>query len=195
MKPRKNKFILFVFAKSEDQDTFVTQIAEEIALITKTNNLRYYYGGEACVFTFDCVEDFNAIQEYVDIILSEDKIVYFLLPYSNDNLSYSLPKTVSDHLFGDNLSDIKKMDQDLEKRFKKLDEELFDKMLNFMDDEDDDDNDHISKLIKQTKTVTKDNYISENEFNSVLDKINSDGMSALTKKELDLLKQYSNQVK
>jgi hypothetical protein len=194
MKPKKNKFILFVFAKSGDQDTFVTQIAEEIALVTKTKNLRYYYGDEACVFTFDCVEDFKSIQEYVDIILSEDKIVYFLLPYSNDNLSYSLPKTVSDHLFSDNLSEIKNLEQDLDIKFKKLDDELFEKMLNFMDDEDDD-NDYISKLIKQTKTITKDDYISEHEFNSVLDKINSDGMSALTKKELDLLKQYSKQVK
>lgn len=194
MKPKKNKFILFVFAKSGDQDTFVTQIAEEIALVTKTKNLRYYYGDEACVYTFDCLEDFIAIQEYVDIILSEDNVVYFLLPYNNDKLSFGLPKNVSDHLFSDNLSEIKKMDQDLEKKFKKLDDELFEKMLNFMDDEDDD-NDHISKLIKQTKTVTKDDYISENEFNSVLDKINTDGMSSLTKKELDLLKQYSKQVK
>jgi hypothetical protein len=86
------------------------------------------------------------------------------------------------------------LEQDLDIKFKKLDDELFEKMLNFMDDEDDD-NDYISKLIKQTKTITKDDYISEHEFNSVLDKINSDGMSALTKKELDLLKQYSKQVK
>ena len=34
-----------------------------------------------------------------------------------------------------------------------------------------------------------------NEIISILDKINTDGMSALTKKELSLLKQYSKQVK
>jgi len=108
--------------------------------------------------------------------------------------AYRLPEDVSKHLFTDKLSDIKKMDQDLEVRFKKLDDELFEKMMNFMG-EDDDEDDDISKLIKRTKTTKVDDYISENQFNSILDKINSEGMSSLSKKELDLLEKYSNQVK
>ena len=71
---------------------------------------------------------------------------------------------------------------------------MFDKFMNaFLDDEDEDDD--ISRLIKRTKTTKVDDYVSESQFNSILDKINSDGMSSLTKKELDLLKKYSKQVK
>jgi hypothetical protein len=194
MKPKNFKYILFVFAKSKNQDDFVTEIAEEIAVITKSTNIKFYYGPEACVFTFDTVDDFKSVSEYVDIILSEGEVSYFLLPYSSDKLSFGLPEDISNHLFTDKLSEIKNLDQDLEIKFKKLDEELFEKMMDFMGDDDEDDDD-ISKLIKRTKTTKVDDYISENQFNSILDKINSDGMSSLSKKELDLLKKYSNQVK
>ncbi len=194
MKPKNFKYILFVFAKSKNQDDFVTEIAEEIAVITKSKNIKFYYGPEACVFTFDTVDDFKSVSEYVDIILSEGEVSYFLLPYSSDEMSFGLPEDISKHLFTDNLSEVKKLDQDLEKRFKKLDEELFEKMMDFMGDDDEDDDD-ISRLIKRTKTTKVDDYISENQFNSILDKINDEGMSSLSKKELDLLKKYSNQVK
>ena len=200
MKNKTFKYILFVFAKSKNQDDFVTEIAEEIAVITKSKNIRYYYGPEACVFTFDTLDDLKSVTEYVDIILSEGEVSYFLLPYSSDNMSFGLPKDISEHLFTDKLSDIEKMGLNLEAKewsdsdFKKLDEEMFEKFLNVFS-EDDEDDDDISKLIKRTKTTKVNDYVSENEFNSILDKINSDGMSSLTKKELNLLKQYSNQVK
>ena len=195
------KYILFVFAKSGNQDELVTEIAEEISLITKSTNVRYYYGPEACVFTFSTLDDLKSVAEYVDIILSEGEITYFLLPYSSDNMSFGLPEDISKHLFTDKLSDIEKMDRDLDVKWskidsdlKKLDDDMFDKFMNaFLDDEDEDDD--ISRLIKRTKTTKVDDYVSENQFNSILDKINLDGMSSLTKKELDLLKKYSKQVK
>jgi len=203
MKNKMYKYILFVFAKSKNQDGFVTEIAEEIAVITKSNNVRYYYGPEACVFTFSTNDDFKSISEYVDIILSEGEVSYFLLPFNSDNISYGLPKDISNHLFTDKLSDIDKMEQDLDIKwkkldsdFKKLDEEMFEKFLNvFSEDDDDEYDDEISKLIKRTKTTKVDDYVSENDFNLILDKINSGGMKSLTKKELDLLNKYSKQVK
>ena len=200
MENKTFKYILFVFAKSKNQDDFVTEIAEEISVITKSKNVRYYYGPEAVVFTFSTLDDLKSVAEYVDIILSEGEVSYFLLPYSTDNMSFGLPKDISEHLFTDKLSEIDKLERDLDVKwskldsdFKKLDEEMFEKFMNVFSD--DDDEDDISRLIKRTKTTKVDDYVSENEFNSILDKINTDGMSALTKKELDLLKQYSKQVK
>jgi hypothetical protein len=153
------------------------------------------------VFTFSTLDDLKSVTEYVDIILSEGEISYFLLPYNTDNMSFGLPKDISEHLFTDKLSDIGKLDRDLDVKWskldsdiKKLDEDMFEKFMNVFSDEDDEDDD-ISRLIKRTKTTKVDDYVSENEFNSILDKINTDGMSALTKKELSLLKQYSKQVK
>jgi hypothetical protein len=201
MENKTFKYILFVFAKSKNQDDFVTEIAEEISVITKSKNVRYYYGPEAVVFTFSTLDDLKSVAEYVDIILSEGEVSYFLLPYSTDNMSFGLPKDISEHLFTDKLSEIDKLERDLDVKwskldsdFKKLDEEMFEKFMNVFSDEDDEDDD-ISRLIKRTKTTKVDDYVSENVFNSILDKINTDGMSALTKKELDLLKQYSKQVK
>ena len=201
MKNKTFNYILFVFAKSKNQDNFVTEIAEEIAVITKSKNIRYYYGPEACVFTFGTLDDLKSVAEYVDIILSEGEISYFLLPYRSDNMSFGLPKDISDHLFSDKMSDIDKLGRDLDVKWskidsdlKKLDEDMFEKFMNVFSDDDEEDDD-ISKLIKRTKTTKVDDYVSENEFNFILDKINSDGMSSLTKKELNLLKQYSNQVK
>ena len=200
MENKTFKYILFVFAKSKNQDDFVTEIAEEISVITKSKNVRYYYGPEAVVFTFSTLDDLKSVAEYVDIILSEGEVSYFLLPYSTDNMSFGLPKDISEHLFTDKLSEIDKLERDLDVKwskldsdFKKLDEEMFEKFMNVFSD--DDDEDDISRLIKRTKTTKVDDYVSENEFNSILDKINTDGMSALTKKELSLLKQYSKQVK
>jgi hypothetical protein len=201
MENKTFKYILFVFAKSKNQDDFVIEIAEEISVITKSKNVRYYYGPEAVVFTFSTLDDLKSVAEYVDIILSEGEVSYFLLPYSTDNMSFGLPKDISEHLFTDKLSEIDKLERDLDVKwskldsdFKKLDEEMFEKFMNVFSDEDDEDDD-ISRLIKRTKTTKVDDYVSENVFNSILDKINTDGMSALTKKELDLLKQYSKQVK
>jgi len=194
-------YILFVFAKSKNQDEFVTEIAEEIAVITKSKNVKYYYGPEACVFTFGTIDDMKSVSEYVDIILSEGDISYFLLPYKSDNITFGLSKDISDHLFSDKMSDIDKMERDLDVKWskidsdiKKLDEEMFEKFMNVFSDDDEDD-DEISKLIKRTKTTKVDDFVTENQFNSILDKINNDGMESLTKKELDLLKNYSKQLK
>ena len=110
MKNKMYNYILFVFAKSKNQDDFVTEIAEEIAVITKSKNIRYYYGPEACVFTFGTLDDLKSVAEYVDIILSEGEISYFLLPYHSDNMSFGLPKDISDHLFSDKMSGFGKKD-------------------------------------------------------------------------------------
>lgn len=193
-------YILFVFAKSKNQDEFVTEIAEEIAVITKSKNVKYYYGPEACVFTFGTIDDMKSVSEYVDIILSEGDISYFLLPYKSDNITFGLPKDISDHLFSDKMSGFDKTEQDLVKEwsksdFKKLDDEMFEKFMNVFSDDDDEEDDEISKLIKRTKTTKVDDFITESQFNSILDKINNNGMESLTKKELDLLKNYSKQLK
>ena len=59
---------------------------------------------------------------------------------------------------------------------------------------DDDDDDEISKLIRRTKTTKTDDYVSEETFNSILDKINIYGKEGLTEKELSLLDKYSKQI-
>jgi hypothetical protein len=197
MKPKKMKFkfILFLFVKSKNQDNYVTEIAEEIAILTKSPNIRFYYGAEASVFTFSTDETLKSVKEFMDIILSEDKPVYFLLPYEPDNLSFGLPNDISSHLFGDVTPD-KKSDINFTERklsdFNSLNEEMFDDIMSLYDDEDDDE---ISKLIRKTKEVRVSDVVTEDAFNEVLDKINTQGRASLTEKEVSLLNKYSNQIK
>lgn len=131
----------------------------------------------------------------MDIILSEDKPVYFLLPYEPDNLSFGLPNDISSHLFGDVTPD-KKSDINFTERklsdFNSLNEEMFDDIMSLYDDEDDDE---ISKLIRKTKEVRVSDVVTEDAFNEVLDKINTQGRASLTEKEVSLLNKYSNQIK
>ena len=200
MKPTNFKYILFVFAKSKNQDDFVTEIAEEIAVITKSTNIKFYYGPEASVYTFSTTDTLKDIKEYLDIILSESKSTYFLLPYETDKLSFSLPDDISSHLFNDKLSDIEKTGLNLESKewsesdFKKLDEEMFEKFLNVFSENDEDDDD-ISKLIKRTKEVKVNDFVSEDQFNEILSKISDKGIASLSERELSLLNKYSNQIK
>lgn len=198
MKPKnmKFKFILFLFVKSKNQDNYVTEIAEEIAILTKSSNIRFYYGPEASVFTFSTDETLKSVQEFMDIILSEDKPVYFLLPYEPDNLSFGLPSDISSHLFGDTIPD-KKSDFNFTERklsdFNSISEEMFDDIMSLYSDDDDDD--EISKLIRRTKEIKVTDVVSEEMFNSILDKISSQGRASLTEKEVSLLNTYSNQIK
>lgn len=196
MKSKKFNFILFLFQKHNNQDEFVVDIASEISLLTKSSNVKYYYGPEASVFTFSTDVKLDEVNEYLDIILSDESPAYFLLPYDTDNMSTGLPESISKHLFGDGLpdkmSDIRFTEQKLSD-FSLLNEEMFEEMLNqFNDDEDDDE---ISKLIKRTKEVKVDDFVTEEQFNEILDKINSEGRSSLTEKEVSLLNKYSKQIK
>jgi hypothetical protein len=197
MKPKnmKFKFILFLFVKSKSQDSYVTEIAEEIAILTKSPNIKFYYGPEASVFTFSTDETLESVKEYVDIILSDNTPVYFLLPYDTDNMSFGLPKNISSHLFGDTTPD-KKSDFDFTERklsdFTSMSENMFDDIMSLYDDEDDDE---ISKLIRKTKEVKVSDVVTEDVFNSILDKINAQGRESLTEKEVSLLNKYSNQIK
>jgi len=198
MKPKKKKFafILFLFVKSKNQDDYVTEIAEEIAILTKSPNIRFYYGPEASVFTFSTDETLKSVKEFMDIILSEDKPHYFLLPYESDNLSFGLPSDISGHLFGDTTPD-KKSDFNFTEQklsdFSSLSEEMFDNIMDLYNDDEDDD--EISKLIRKTKEVKVSDVVTEDAFNEVLDKINTQGRASLTEKEVSLLNKYSNQIK
>jgi hypothetical protein len=196
MGPKNFKYILFLFIKQNNQDDFVVDIAGEIAILTKSSNVRYFYGTDASVYTFSTYETLNEVKEYLDIILSEDGAVYFLLPYETDNMSFGLPKDVASHLFGE-LNTDKKSDFKFTERkltdFPLMSDEAFEDMLSYLSDGDEDD-DEISKLIKRTKEVKVNDLVSEEIFNEILDKINDKGMPSLNEKELSLLKKYSKQL-
>ena len=124
------------------------------------------------------------------MILGIEDIMYVLLPYTSDNLSYGLPKKISEHLFNDGISDFmsekSKLSDKTEFEVRKMiqDEIKESFMLNIDDfDFDYDEEDDIEKIKNKTRNPSLD---------QLLDKIKEKGLNSLTEKELTQLNKYAN---
>ena len=189
-------YILFVFAAHDNQDRFIKILSEEVVGASDTCEVKYYYGPESAIITFKTFAEFEYIKSYIDLVLGTSGIVFFLLPYDPNNISFFLNKEIETHLFGcDNLSESgEKTKYEQIQEQKLMFNEMMDIPTNFIeelmassdvddDDDDDEEDDFLTSLNEKTYDPTLD---------EILDKINLCGMPSLTKKELSLLKNYSN---
>jgi hypothetical protein len=180
------KYILFVFAKNDNPKEFTEQIAEELCVISDTPNLNFYFGPESSVFTISTLESYEDVKDYVDMILGVGDIMYILLPYTSDKMSYGLPKSISEHLFNDGVSDYmsgkpqknKEKDEEVRNMIRdKIREEFF-LGLQWVDIDD-----FPEELIKKPKKIPT--------FDELFEKIAESGIESLTPEELVTLNQYS----
>ena len=186
------KYILFVFTKNDNPKEFTEQIADELSVLSDSPNLNYYYGPESSVFTISTLDSYEDVKDYVDMILGGCEIMYVLLPYTPDKLSYGLPTKVSEHLFNDGVNDfmsekptnsesndfeVRKMIQDKIRDTFKLNIENFDFEY---DEEEWTDIDEIKNKHRNPS------------LDDLLEKIKEKGLNSLTEKELQLLNKYSN---
>ena len=180
------KYILFVFTKNDNPQEFTEQIAEELSILSDTPNLNYYYGPESSVFTISTLDSYEDVKDFVDMIVGIDEIMYILLPYTPDKLSYGLPKKISEHLFNDSISDYmsekpKKFDEneiEVQNMIRNQIREEFLLGLEWMDIDDIPE----EKIIKTKKIPT---------FEELFEKIADSGIGSLTPEELETLNQYS----
>ena len=186
------KYILFVFAKNDNPKEFTEQIAEELCVISDTPNLNFYFGPESSVFTISTLDSHEDVKDYVDMILGVGDIMYVLLPYTSDKLSYGLPEKISKHLFNDGISDfmsekpnnsyteefeVRKMIQD------KIRDNFNLNVDNFDFEYDEDEWTDIDEIKIKQRTPSLD---------ELLEKIKEKGLNSLTEKELSQLNKYSN---
>jgi hypothetical protein len=186
------KYILFVFAKNDNPKEFTEQIAGELCVISDTPNLNFYFGPESSVFTISTLDSHQDVKDYVDMILDGGDIMYVLLPYTSDNLSYGLPKKISEHLFNDGISDfmsgksnnsepnefeVRKMIQD------KIRDTFNLNIENFDFEYDEDEWSDIDEIKNKQRSPSLD---------ELLEKIKEKGLNSLTEKELIYLNKYSN---
>ena len=180
------KYILFVFTKNDNPKEFTEQIADELSVLSDSPNLNYYCGPESSIFTISTLDSYEDVKEYVDMIVGIDEIMYILLPYTSDKLSYGLPNKISEHLFNDGIGDYMsgtstKIDEnELEVR-NLMRNQIRDEFLLKMEWMDIDDFPE-EKIIKTKKTPT---------FDELFDKIAESGIDSLTQEELQTLNQYS----
>jgi hypothetical protein len=186
------KYILFVFAKNDNPKEFTEQIADELSVLSDTPNLNYYFGPESSVFTISTLDSYEDVTDYIDMVLGVGDILYVLLPYTSDKLSYGLPEKISKHLFNDGISDfmseksnnsepnefeVRKMIQDKIRDTFKLNIENFD--FEYEEDEWSD----IDEIKNKQRSPSLD---------ELLEKIKEKGLNSLTEKELIYLNKYSN---
>ena len=186
------KYILFVFAKNDNPKEFTEQIAEELCVISDTPNLNFYFGPESSVFTISTLDSYEDVKDYVDMILGIGDIMYVLLPYTSDKLSYGLPEKISKHLFNDGISDfmsekslgsepnefeVRKMIQD------KIRDTFNLNIENFDFEYDEDEWSDIDEIKNKQRSPSLD---------ELLEKIKEKVLNSLTEKELIYLNKYSN---
>ena len=180
------KYILFVFTKNDNPKEFTEQIADELSVLSDSPNLNYYYGPESSIFTISTLDSYEDVKEYVDMIVGIDEIMYILLPYTSDKLSYGLPNKISEHLFNDGVCDYMsgtstKIDEnELEVR-NLMRNQIRDEFLLKMEWMDIDDFPE-EKIIRPKKVPT---------FDELFDKIAESGIESLSQEELQTLNQYS----
>ena len=84
-------YLLVVFAKSDKQEEFVEFVAEEISTVSNPDLIKYYFGEESIIFTFESSNNYKTLSKFVsDVFLGMD-IVFFLTQYNPDEMLLSLP--------------------------------------------------------------------------------------------------------
>ena len=178
-------YLLVVFAKSDKQEEFVEFVAEEISTVSNPDFIKYYFGEESIIFTFESFNDYEILSKFVsDVFLGMD-IVFFLTQYDPNKMLLSLPSKIKKYLF-ENVEndDLENQINDSQITSNDDNEEMFNefkKKLELISLEIDDDD---QTLIKKDKKLT---------LNQLLDKINEVGLANMSENELSLLNYYSNQ--
>jgi len=124
-------------------------------------------------------------------VLGVGEIMYVLLPYTSDNLSYGLPTKVSEHLFNDGINDFmsekptnsEPNDFEVRKMIQDKIRDTFNLNIENFDFEYDEEEDEIQEIKNKQRNPSLD---------ELLEKIKEKGLNSLTEKELQLLNKYSN---
>jgi hypothetical protein len=182
------KYLLTVFVAHNNQEQFVQSVAMEISQLTKVNGVKYHFGPQAAIYTFETKSSFENVKSFFDAILGDLSITHILVPVKTDKMSYWFEKQFEKHLFG---TDICKTNEEYSKEEQEMMQDtMFGGRNNFddIDEEDDEDEGEIEVIIKNTMKKEKETP----SLDDLLDKINKSGMSSLSQAEKNLLKQYSN---
>lgn len=163
------KYLLTIFIAHNKQELFVKSVAKEISTICNKNGVKYFYGEQTAIFTFETKNSFVDTKNFFDSILGDLSITHILVPIKTDKMSYWFEKQYEEMLFGTNICSKNDEFSDEEQEI------LMNDMFTDIDE---------MKLFEPKKQIPT--------LDELLDKINVSGMSSLTSEEKNLLKQYSN---
>jgi hypothetical protein len=175
------KYVLFVFGKSDKQDEFVKMVSSDVSLVSDFGDVRYYYGDDSIILTFNSLEPIESIDSFFKFIYEKLELIYMLFPFERDKMSVKMDDEIVKHLFD---VETQNKPENLSEFDLKVLNLLNEKSKEFLSEEDEcDELFSKNKLKKQIKEPTLD---------EILDKINDKGILSLTEKEVNLLNKYSN---
>jgi hypothetical protein len=206
------KYLIFAYGEYKNNEKFVKEIALQIApLSTSDQNIKYSYGEQNIIMYFNTELEQDQVKKYVSFIMTKYASMFFLMPCT-DNMSYGLPKELKNVFFPkgeefsknmvknvteDDISDIiegvieeNELTEEIELVMKDIvsTETNEDDMYEYEETEEESDLEQILKESQKQKKVTQGPSLDE-----ILDKISTKGMNSLTKKEKELLDNYSKQ--
>jgi hypothetical protein len=177
------KYLLNVFIQHDKQELFTHSLATEIRdSIPVGNSIKYFFGEQTILITFETKLGFDKVKNLFDAILADLSITFILTPIKPDKMSYWFPKEYEKHLFGTDLC--KTNDEYTEEDQKMVQDAMYMSMEDPIDD----------LKMERISTDIKKKIFGEPKIptlDELLDKINLSGMSSLTADEKNLLTQYS----
>ena len=169
------KYLLSVFIEHNEQELFVKSIGKEISTITSKSGVKYFFGPQTALFTFETRLSFEGIKNFFDSILSDLSITHILVPIKTDKMSYWFEKEHEKLLFG---TDICATNEEYSEEEQ---EEMREAILG-----------DLTKIFE--KEIIEESRVKQKiipTLDDILDKINMSGFNSLNEEEKDLLKQYS----
>ncbi len=169
------KYLLSVFIEHNEQELFVKSIGKEISTIASKSGVKYFFGPQTALFTFETKLSFESIKNFFDSILSDLSITHILVPIKTDKMSYWFEKEHEKLLFG---TDICATNEEYSEEEQ---EEMREAILG-----------DLTKIFK--KEIIEESRVKQKiipTLDDILDKINMSGFNSLNEEEKDLLKQYS----
>ncbi len=205
------KYFLFAFGNYQSNAQLACSIAQQVAHAA-SGEVKYSYGDQNLIIYFNSDIEYDLLSKYVSYVMGTSSAMHFMMPCTN-NMSMSVPDDIKSSFFGKkdpvkakiigNVS-VDELDQILSEivgedtegfdthmsEVEKIIQENQNQDMYVSEDEDDDDDLDLTDLLIEEP---KKKVVEGPTLDEILDKISSKGMKSLTKKELELLKKYSDQ--
>lgn len=101
-------YILFIYGSVKNQDTFVKNVCNRILKVIDNTTINYYYGNESMIIVLKTSKNLTDLSDNINLIFKKSpNIVYLLLPFEHDKMSYKMTEEASEHLFGTEIKEEK----------------------------------------------------------------------------------------
>jgi len=194
----KKQYLLFLYGEYKNTDKIIELIALQISNFTSNDSyVKYNYGGSNAVMFFESEFSFYELRDYVHLILENICSQYFLMEkpksiyaYMPPELKLNLFNLTEDNFKSDEEDNIKKIENKEDNKMNIFD--MFDNFLmntagNIFSNYSLSDEDMEKMFTNVTKKLKEENPT----IDDILEKISNEGIESLTKKEKNILDEYS----